>query len=111
MTGAKTAATIQKSTSPAPMAAGLDSVRRPRRRAQARAKPAGAAPGMAGRPLAVVGSATMPSAPEPRIEQTVGEIAEDLRQHRHRDRHQRPHLDEGDVLEEGSLQHHSAEAW
>src|SRR5215471_21675259 len=98
MTGARTAATTQNSTRPAPIAAGLDSVRRPRRRTHVRAKPARAGPWIAGSPFAVVGSAT--SAPEPRIEEAIGEIAQDLRQHGHRHRHQGAHLDEGDVLEE-----------
>src|SRR5262249_55684536 len=62
------------------------------------------------RPSTVVGTDTGASGPDPRVEEHVGEVAEDLRRHRHAHGHQRADLDEGDVLEEGRLEHHAAEA-
>src|SRR5215471_21486866 len=108
--GASAAAATQNTTMPNPTRAGGDSRRRPSRRAHARARPSRTLSGATGRPSTVVGTDTGASGSDPRVEEHVGEIAEDLRPHRHAHGYQRADLDEGDVLEESRLEHHAAEA-
>src|SRR5207245_4838215 len=110
ITGASTAASTQESTMPVPMRAGFDSAMRPRRRAHARASPRRTGAEAAGRRSAVDGSVIQASRPDARVEQPVGEIARDLGQDRDAHGDERPNLHEGDVLEEGCLEHHPAEA-
>src|SRR5579883_2299000 len=51
-----------------------------------------------------------PSGPDARVEQHVGEVAEDLRHHGDEHGDEGPRLYERDVLVERSLEHHPSEA-
>src|SRR5881397_2777026 len=111
ISGASRAARTHTRMMASPITAGCDSPTRARRPAQTPRRPA-RSERRGARVASVAAGIAMgaASAPDPRVQRHVGEVARDLGQDGHGHGHERADLDDGDVLEQRRLQHHPPEA-
>src|SRR4029077_15072 len=106
MSGAKIATRIQNRTSPAPIMPTGDSRSSATRFSSPRRTPSCALPAV----MTAIPSPLRSGEANARVERHIPEVAQDRGGHGDEDREHRARLDHGDVLVEGGIQHHPAEA-